>query len=228
MLWLTSAAFQLAAFMNPGTPKYNGVRLFLSVFPFLCLFAGVGFDWLAGKAAGYVRAIDVRSAIRQPAAKVAAALMLLALLPGAYDTLDSHPFGMSFYNAAVGGVQGAEQRGFEPTYWGDAFLPTLSYLSRHAPENAVVCVIPGTVDWLFKYYKDLGLLRADIQIANSEQSDFDLVVFHARQSEMTTLARRLLKRRRFRFEVRYAGVTLAAVADREAAMRAQKAVRVRP
>lgn len=211
LLWMTSAAFQLAAFMSPGTPKYNGVRLFVAVFPFLCLFAASAFETLSQK---LLTIVKNEHGIAHLQSKLAVVLMLFTLLPGTYDTMDSHPFGMSFYNAALGSTRGAWRRGFEATYWGDAFFQIMPFLNEHAPSGSEVFVIPGTVDWLFRHYQRMGLLRDDLRITGDDVAGADFIVFHARQSEMTPLARRLLERGKFAASAQYGGATIVAVVKR--------------
>ncbi len=198
LLWLLSAGIQIAAFVNPSTPKYNGVRLFVAAFPFLCLLAGRAFEWALS--------LPLTARLKaQP--RVLVPLWLLALTPSLTATVGSHPFGMSFYNGLVGGTRYAP---FEPTFWGDAYFHTLPYLNEHVPKNGAVCVLPDSVVWLFDYYRNLGMLRQDIRaVANWEEGDY--VVFHTRQSEMPPLAHTLYGTARRAFNVRHEGRALAVV-----------------
>ena len=177
------------------------------------MLAGVAFAPLAKRFADSVAPTGFAQSVAHFRTKCTVLLLALMLLPGVYDTMDSHPFGMSFYNAAIGGTRGAWRHGFEATYWGDAFFQVLPFLNEHAP--CEVLVIPGTVDWLFRHYQRLGMLRDDIRITRDDFAGADFVIFHARQSEMTDLAKRLLERGKFARAVRYGGATIAAVVKRE-------------
>jgi 4-amino-4-deoxy-L-arabinose transferase-like glycosyltransferase len=85
-------------------PVYDGERLFLPIFPLLAIVIGLGFGacWDRAKARW---------------SRAALALLLAAQGAG---VLLLHPFQLSYYNALIGGVKGAERLGLELTYWGDA------------------------------------------------------------------------------------------------------------
>ena len=93
------------AFLAPV--KYNGVRLFLPAFPFLCVFAALGLSCV------YERVPRGRWR------RGAAAALAVALSWGVVvSNMAWHPYQSSFYNALIGGLDGATARGFETTYWG--------------------------------------------------------------------------------------------------------------
>lgn len=116
---------------STGVPVYDGERLFLPVFPLWSIFIGLGFGW-AWEALG-------RRAGRRPAR----VLLVAATLSQAYGLAAVHPFGLSYYNALVGGLPGADRLGLELTYWGDAVDGVL--LDRVAdgpPPGAAVALVP--------------------------------------------------------------------------------------
>ena len=100
-LLVVNAAAILGAFMLPGVPKYDGVRLFLPVFPFVALLAGVGgqrcWAWVA------------RRAGRRHRLPLLLTVVLFMI----------HPYELSYYNALTGGLWGADKLGLETTYWHD-------------------------------------------------------------------------------------------------------------
>ena len=50
-----------------------------------------------------------------------------------------HPYELSYYNELIGGPRGAWERGFELTYWYDAFNgPVIADLNRRLPPNAEI------------------------------------------------------------------------------------------
>ena len=54
-----------------------------------------------------------------------------------------HPFGLSYYNALVGGLPGAERLGLELTYWGDAVdRVLLDRLVREVPPDETAALVP--------------------------------------------------------------------------------------
>ncbi len=102
-------------------PVYDGERLFLLVFPPWAILIGRGFAPVWSATAG-------RSPVRW-------ALGGIVLLQG-YGVVAFHPFGLSYYNALVGGLPGAERLGLELTFWGDA-------VDRVVLEQLVRAVPPG-------------------------------------------------------------------------------------
>jgi 4-amino-4-deoxy-L-arabinose transferase-like glycosyltransferase len=109
-------------------PVYDGERLFLPAFPPWAVLIGRGF------AAAWDR-FEGRRWLRAG---------LLAVVAGqGYGVVALHPFGLSYYNALVGGLPGAERLGLELTYWGDAVDRTLlDRLVREAPPDAPAALVP--------------------------------------------------------------------------------------
>lgn len=108
-LALVNLLFVLVVFTLPGTPVYDGERLMLLVYPLWAVLCGLG-------CAGLGRS---SWASRLPAAaKTSFAVLFLA--SQSVGLVLYHPFQLSYYNALVGGLGGAERLGFEVSYWGDA------------------------------------------------------------------------------------------------------------
>lgn len=104
-----SFLFVLGVFSFPGTPVYDGVRLFLVAVPLWSVAVGVGANWLFHhpRLQGWPR-------------PVRAVLLAVLLAAQAVGIATYHPVQLSYYSALVGGLPGAEQLGFETTYWGDS------------------------------------------------------------------------------------------------------------
>ena len=137
------------------TPAHDGVRLFLPTFAFLAGFAGWGVVWLG----------DFISRLRIQPRWSRSLVAALVVGSAAWELAAIHPYGLSYYNAFIGGVRGAWQRGFEVTYWYDAFTPkTLAELNRRLPPDAHVnfpnqLSAPAT----FSELQALGELRGDLR-----------------------------------------------------------------
>ena len=109
------------------TPAHDGVRLFLPTFFFLAAFAGWGTIWLADVLARTIR-------LPRSLAWLRLALAGAVLGSAAVALVRIHPYELSYYNELVGGPRGAWEKGFELTYWYDAFNgPVLDDLNRRAP-----------------------------------------------------------------------------------------------
>jgi len=213
------AAGQLLVFAMPGVPKYNGVRLFLPVFPFLAMLAGIGFDRLAtwvlqGKTLSRYQSCQA-TRLRQQILFILAAAFLL---PGFSALVTYHPFELSYYNQLVGGLRGAVRRGFEPTYWGETYVHTLSFFNKHAPYGATINIWPPGVVSYFAMFQRSGALRRDFLLTAGEAAmrSADYVVFHTRQSEMEGSPSALLLFRHGKpvFVVQHEGIALNVVFDR--------------
>ena len=132
-LLLASALLPLVAGAVPGAPKYDGVRLFMPAFPFLACLAGIGAAWAWRRRPGKVIVV-----------------VLLALESAAL--VYTHPYELSYYNAAVGGAWGAKKLGFETTYWGDTVnADVLVYVNEHCPDGSTIDVQPPC-------FRDIGII----------------------------------------------------------------------
>lgn len=107
-LLLACGVFPLLVFAAPGVAVYDGERLFLTVFPL----------WTPFIASGAVCAMRLAS---RPLGTTLTNVIVCLLLAAQFGSnWQSHPSYLSYYNAAVGGLAGAEKLGLEMNYWSDA------------------------------------------------------------------------------------------------------------
>ena len=156
-LFAFAFAVPLLAVCARGPSLYDGVRLWLVVFPPLALLAGVGAQNL------YDRLRAWRPKLAGPA--VAALVAVQGV-----NVVWMSPVWLSSYSAAVGGLWGADRLGFERNYWGDAVTRDLwlaalrdqtpSAELRHAPDlhqfvaddlKAAVPELASRWDWLYPH-----------------------------------------------------------------------------
>jgi hypothetical protein len=127
-LLLTGSILFFLLLFSTRIPVYDGERLFLHVFPAWALLIGLGFGRLWRRAA------------RNRRARAALAVLLVAQGTG---VLATYPFGLSYYNALVSGLLGAERLGLEVTYWSDAVDGVLlDRLARAARPDATAALVP--------------------------------------------------------------------------------------
>ena len=120
----------LAVCCTRGNSLYDGVRLFLVIFPPLALLAGRGTGLLYD-----------RAKMRRPRLAAVAVIGLLAA-QGA-NVVWMSPVWLSSYSAAVGGLWGADRLGFERNYWGDAVTRELLNTADMAlPPGVPIRVVP--------------------------------------------------------------------------------------
>ncbi len=114
---------------STNVPIYDGERLFLHVFPAWALLIGLGFGWLWER-------------LRPQSAGIRTVLAALLAAQG-FGVVSTYPFGLSYYNALVGGLPGAERLGLEVTYWSDAVDDVLlDRLARDGQPDATAALLP--------------------------------------------------------------------------------------
>lgn len=123
--------FLLGVFCLPGTPVYDGERLFLPVLPLWALSAGVGARWLIE---------HPRLQARRRLVALAAALGIA--LQGAGIVL-YHPCQLSHYSLLVGGLAGAERLGFEIDYWGAGVTESLLADAAQRAAGGKLLLVPN-------------------------------------------------------------------------------------
>ncbi len=122
----------LATFAWPGTPVYDGVRLFLMAFPLWAIFVGIGAKRLVDWPGAWWQ--------RRPRKLRVAVVATLVFCQG-FGIVAYHPCQLSHYNLLVGGLPGAERLGFEICYWGDAVVePILAEAERHRAGGGILLV----------------------------------------------------------------------------------------
>lgn len=224
-----NAAYIIGLFMIPGVPRYDGVRLFLPAFPFLAILAGVAgkqcWDWVAERSR------------RRPWRPLFLAAAFFLTQAGAVWLI--HPCELSYYNALVGGLWGAEKLGLETTYWHDVVNRDLfRWLNRRCPVRATVAFYPvgetvvfPPTDWkhLPNYYDTFYLnapeRRGLMAVRLEHARRYDFIVVNARKamllwhmkggSRAAELAWRCLTERQPVFAIHRQGVLLAGVYAKE-------------
>jgi hypothetical protein len=176
MLFLWMGLFPILFQSLPGTPRYDGIRLFLSAFPFLAVLGGLGFAALLDK----LKQHPVIQRKLSPGL-LSSGLLVILLAPSVYHLYDTHPYELSYYNVLIGGINGAKQAGMESTYWGESLSPkTLDVLNNKLPPNAKIRFYSFS-DEVVKWYLDHGYLRKDIQVLNNDDTIPDYAALLCRQ-----------------------------------------------
>jgi 4-amino-4-deoxy-L-arabinose transferase-like glycosyltransferase len=166
-LLLIATILVFLAIFSTRVPVYDGERLFLLVFPSWALLIGRGFGWL-----WYDLAPGARGRV----------VVVGFLLAQAYGTLSVHPFGLSYYNALVGGLPGAERLGLELTYWNDCVdQKLLDELARRAEPGATAALVPSLYPGQGILTTNRALWRRDLILLDQERAlDADWLVVSRR------------------------------------------------
>lgn len=134
----------------PATPLHDGIRLFLAVFPFICLLAALG----VSRTFDLLRERGPRSVSGRPRL-LALVLLLFTLAFPIARTIQYHPLQLSYFNALVGGVEGAERKGLEVTTQKEILnRQVLADLVGVIPDSAVID--PGFMLEEICFYQNIG------------------------------------------------------------------------
>ncbi|MCK5595486.1 glycosyltransferase family 39 protein [bacterium] len=189
--------FLLILMSLPIAQKYDGIRLFMPVFPFLAVLAGIGFFELRKRISTY--------------AKFSTNYLYILLLPALITLVRIHPYQTSYYNMFIGGIRGAHKLGMETTYWGDCITKeTLGFVNDTTPKNGRVIFYP-IGSFVPGFYKETGLLRKDIKIAGIGDEDFDYLILLSRQGMFNDKVWKIYKHAQPVYEVSYQGVPIVKI-----------------
>ena len=134
-LLLLSIAFPLLVFALPGTPVYDGNRLFLIVMPMIIVFAARAFSPFQSSTTSEVP--PAPSTPRSITRWKIAVLVFLAVQPFGASVFS--PYAISQYGPLAGGNSGAAALGMESSYWSDG----LNFrFWEQVPENSTIFVAP--------------------------------------------------------------------------------------
>lgn len=148
----------------PGTPKYDGVRLFLPVFPFIALLAGGGAVALVAGARWMASSMKEPALQRRTVRLAAWGIAVIVIAEGALASYAYYPYLLSYFNPIVGGLEGAKERGFEVTYWGEAVNDdVLAQLNEGIPDGASLKVL-ALHELNFQHLQRWGKLKSTIRI----------------------------------------------------------------
>ena len=187
--------FTLGFACAPGVPRYDGTRLFLSAFPFLAIVAAVGVERLVRFGVSF----GTRGTL------ATATLLTVAVGSAVWSMYQVSPCLLSAYSPIVGGLNGAERRGFEATFWGDAITPELL---KNIPRGARVGVLPMGVDYA-RALHDYRLLPTDVAAAPEDRCD--VLVILGRKSMLGDQWTQRLQTSASIAETRRDGVVLARI-----------------
>lgn len=149
ILLLLNFIIPLLIFTPTNIPKYDGERLFLQSFIFLCAIASIGFIYI----------LNLANRISVGFKKIVVVGLFLILFLPFYNV---KPFYLEYYNEFIGGVKGAHKKGFETTYWGNVVDEKfLNFLNKRVPPHSKVLFSPFSQE-ILEFYQKEGKLRKDI------------------------------------------------------------------
>jgi 4-amino-4-deoxy-L-arabinose transferase-like glycosyltransferase len=172
-LWLLCLLTSYAPWLSSTTPIFGGTKHWITAYPFLCLFAGLGFDWAMRHIASLAPA-----ALRR--FRVADLLVTASVLAGPIVmTLHSHPWGLSAYVPAVGGEPGGATLGLNRSFWGYTTGAVRDFLNQRAPPRAQVYLHDTAFDSWVRYTHD-GRIRKELD-GTLTLSSSNVALYHHEQ-----------------------------------------------
>lgn len=172
-LWLLCILTSYAPWLSSMTPIFGGTKHWITAYPFMCLFAGLGFDWALRR----IRALVPPGA---SAMRLSDALVFLSVVTGpAVMTFHAHPWGLSAYMPIVGGTPGGASLGLNRSFWGYTTGAVQDFINERAPKNAEVYVHDTAMDSWYRFVKD-GRLRSDLN-GSLTLSATDVAIYHHEQ-----------------------------------------------
>lgn len=154
----------------PSSPIFGATKHWITAYPFLALYAGLGF-WRVSMLFRHGLGKRLPKA-RHTAVALASAV---ALAPSAIETHHSHPFGLSHYTYAAGGVPGAADYGMNRQFWGFTTGSLTEFFSEQMPEGGTVFICDTTTGAWDMLRRD-GLLPANIRgTLDMARADFIMV-----------------------------------------------------
>jgi hypothetical protein len=154
LLWALGVLVNYGPWLSRGTPIFGGTKHWMAAYPFLALFAGVGFDWAARRLAEAVP--EARRRLIPWA--VGAAVGVAPLV----ETLRAHPWGLAAYTPLVGGTPGGATLGLNRSFWGYTTGSVVEVLNERVPRGGSVFV-HDTAWESWKMLQRDGRLRADLR-----------------------------------------------------------------
>lgn len=163
--------FWLVLVHLPNTPRHDGVREFLAVYPLLGILFWAGLQgiaaWITARSPGRGHAV-------WPGALGLAVTSMLAL-----EVWQSHPHELSYYNGVIGGIRGAERRGMEISYYLESIGPDMvQAINREVGTGKTLYMTPSWTN-LLDIYQEHGQMRRDfvlLPVVTATRPDYFLIV----------------------------------------------------
>jgi 4-amino-4-deoxy-L-arabinose transferase-like glycosyltransferase len=153
-----------------GSTVYDNSRQFLFALPPIALFTAPAFR-------------KIFDMVKKQWLQVA--FFILIVFPGLYGIFRLHPYEYIYYNALVGGVQGA-YRTYELDYWGTSYKEAMEYINNIAPKGAVVEVRGPWKSASAFSREDITVLKADANIPNGLEPASFFIVSTRRNEDQST------------------------------------------
>jgi Dolichyl-phosphate-mannose-protein mannosyltransferase len=160
-------AVPIAVFFLPKTPIFGGTKHWLPAYPFLCIFAGLGFAHVSKSLRTLVRNVHLRSHAMRAGSEfrwnrlLVAALGVVVFAAPVLETAHSHPFGLSAYVPFAGGTRGGASLGLNRQFWGFTTQSLAPFFAAQAQPGESV-FIHDTTGGAWQTLQNEKRMRADL------------------------------------------------------------------
>lgn len=213
-----SILWPLIVFAVPGTPVYDGVRLYVVIMPLIAFIAGRGLISALQLLSGRLRESRfVESSVKPTLAKkVAGAFCIVALVATGRQFTVQGPFCLAQYSLLALGTQGAvDVLGLESSYWSDGLNGDFW---KQVPANSTVYVAPVSHQFQLSDLRQLVpvVRKRNIRLLPFEydpQEQRGLVLLNHRLADLRPDLRKVPPGAKIVAESRYCGIVLARLID---------------
>ncbi|HET6821548.1 MAG TPA: hypothetical protein VFH34_02805 [Anaerolineales bacterium] len=143
---------------------YDGMRHFLFILPPVFIFTGFAFEFLTDHLPTWLYA----------------ALILLVLAPGVFGFARLHPYEYTYYNAVIGGTDGAFRQ-YETDYWLTCYKEAVGTLERTSDTSINLYVHREA--YIADYYADEAITVHELRGALDQVQPGDYVLVNTRTNE---------------------------------------------
>ncbi|HIF00310.1 MAG TPA: hypothetical protein EYG03_27385 [Planctomycetes bacterium] len=217
-LAVASVLWPLIVFAVPGTPVYDGVRLYVVIMPLIAFIAARGLVSALRLISGRLREFSGPDSATAPRWKknVARCFCVVALITTVRQFSVQGPFCLEDYSLSVLGTQGAvDVLGLEASYWSDGLNGDFW---MQVPENSTVYVAPVSHQFQLS---DIHQLVPIVRKRNIRLLPFEyqpekqrgLVLLNHRLADLPPDLRKKPPGAKLVAESRYCGVVLARLID---------------
>lgn len=139
VLWLIIPVLRVSI---PYANDFDGIRHWMEFLPAAAIIAGIGGATLLDSLRLITRRFLSNGWASQSAMRTGLFLLMVTIyfLPVIAWNTQNHPNQIVFFNAMIGRLAGAQQRGLpEATdYWGSSYRSGIKWLNEHAPERSLL------------------------------------------------------------------------------------------
>lgn len=171
LLWLLCLLAAYAPWWFTSTPIFGGTKHWLAAYPFLCLFAGRGFELLAVR---YRRLLSPLKTHRLLELGLCGATTAACVCAPLAITLNSVPYGLTAYTPLVGGAKGAASLGLNRTFWGYTSIALSDEMSSRLPNGGRVFVHDTALQSWEMHQRDGAIAEDLVPTLNIAQSKLGL------------------------------------------------------